>query len=280
MRKVVEIFKIILNLQPNSLTKIWNINKNFSLRQKSDLIVRKVNYGYVSVQGVKEYFKKGITDPDESYPDQPENLKETFQTVYQTLQNIADEGLKEIATYTYKDSSTHYSAKLYSEVAEIVQKRSSISLIHYYAQDEKKTTDYVEKHDPNREALEEMDFHAKGKEKVEIEKEEETDDKEKENSDKRKVVTPSATHTDTGLLTLISCSFVPGLQVLDRASGAFLDVEKIADPGKDLFIIMGRKITQLSTNHSGLFIPTTHRVVLPPNTERNSILYFQDVGQI
>jgi len=95
-------------------------------------------------------------------------------------------------------------------------------------------------------------------------------------------VTPSGIHTDTGLLTCITCAKVPGLQVLDRESGKFLAVETMVQPGKDLFMIMGRKMQVLCQQGSdqSVFIPTVHRVVLPPDTERSSLLYFQDVGQI
>lgn len=43
---------------------------------------------------------------------------------------------------------------------------------------------------------------------------------------------PSKTHTDTGILTLIICSDVPGLQVWDHINGGWIEVEKKFTPGK------------------------------------------------
>jgi len=90
---------------------------------------------------------------------------------------------------------------------------------------------------------------------------------------------PSKTHTDTGILTLIICAEVPGLQVWDSVNKKWLEVEKLVTPREDLFVIMGRKCELFSTVKESPFKATTHRVALPLNTERNSLLYFVDVPQ-
>jgi len=92
---------------------------------------------------------------------------------------------------------------------------------------------------------------------------------------------PSKIHTDTGILTLISCSDVPGLEVENRDNGEFLEVEKIyaETARRDLFVIVGRKIEFFSRNQPPMFKATVHRVMLPYNIERNSMLYFVDVPQ-
>eukprot|EP01119_Soliformovum_irregulare_P023477 TRINITY_DN8196_c0_g1_i2.p1 TRINITY_DN8196_c0_g1~~TRINITY_DN8196_c0_g1_i2.p1 ORF type:complete len:175 (-),score=35.49 TRINITY_DN8196_c0_g1_i2:26-550(-) len=88
---------------------------------------------------------------------------------------------------------------------------------------------------------------------------------------------PSKTHTDTGILTLIICADVPGLQVWDIQSNRWIEVEKVFNPHTDMFVIMGRKMQFFSAQESSIFKATTHRVALPLNTERTSLLYFVDV---
>jgi len=64
---------------------------------------------------------------------------------------------------------------------------------------------------------------------------------------------------DTGLLTVIACSKVPGLQIYDRMLGCYVDVEPMGRPWKDLIVFMGEKIPLFSA--SSLFPATKHRVV-------------------
>jgi len=90
---------------------------------------------------------------------------------------------------------------------------------------------------------------------------------------------PSKTHTDTGIMTFIICAEVPGLQVWDTLNDEWLEVEKICNPKSDLFVIAGRKLPlfyQKGAQESP-FKATRHRVALPLNTGRTSLLYFLDV---
>jgi isopenicillin N synthase-like dioxygenase len=90
---------------------------------------------------------------------------------------------------------------------------------------------------------------------------------------------PSKTHTDTGILTLIICSDVPGLQVWDTKNDEWLEVEKIVNPMEDMFVVLGRKMQLFAQDQPSVLMPCTHRVALPLNTERSSLLYFLDVPQ-
>jgi len=86
-------------------------------------------------------------------------------------------------------------------------------------------------------------------------------------------------HTDTGVLTLIMCSSVAGLQIEKRgSSGEWLEVEKTNTPGVDLFVIGGGKLHMFGRNEveRETFPPTVHRVMLPHNLQRYSLLYFLD----
>lgn len=76
------------------------------------------------------------------------------------------------------------------------------------------------------------------------------------------------------------CSDVPALQVQDRVTKKWYMPEKYCNPKKDCFVILGLKMNRFATfseAESKKFLPTLHRVVLPFNTHRNSLLYFQDL---
>lgn len=47
---------------------------SYRLRPRDNIIDRKVNYGYVLVEGVKEYFKKSQSDPVDSFPPEPKDF--------------------------------------------------------------------------------------------------------------------------------------------------------------------------------------------------------------
>lgn len=77
-------------------------------------------------------------------------------------------------------------------------------------------------------------------------------------------------HEDSNLFTLILCSDTPGLQVWDKSKNEFVEVEREATAGLDVFCVLGRKLTDVVST----LTPTTHRVVLPYSTERYSLIFF------
>lgn len=70
-------------------------------------------------------------------------------------------------------------------------------------------------------------------------------------------------------------SEVQGLQVLDQLHNKYLNLEEVGQVG-DLVLIMGRKIEFLLSEGAKL-TPTLHKVVIPKNRERFSILFFMDL---
>jgi isopenicillin N synthase-like dioxygenase len=86
---------------------------------------------------------------------------------------------------------------------------------------------------------------------------------------------PCDAHYDTGILTMILLSEVPGLQVENRETKEWIPIEKVGRPG-DFALIMGRKIDLLAKKEVGLQ-PTYHRVQIPSNVVRHSILFFYDL---
>lgn len=86
---------------------------------------------------------------------------------------------------------------------------------------------------------------------------------------------PLGEHVDTGVMTLIRISEVPGLQIFDQLHQKFLNVEELGEVGS-LVLILGRKI-ELLLSRSVKLEPTLHKVVIPKNKERFSILFFMDL---
>jgi len=183
---------------------------------------------------------------DDPLPD-VEDFQTKFERFRKNINDVAVQCLDLLCNYQCEDGQSFLEEKLYHDVKKGIEKKSSISMIHYY---------------PRKPPEEREEGDKLG------------DDEEGQN-------VPSKTHTDTGLITLISCAEVPGLQVENRANGEFLEVETIyaETARRDLFVIIGRKIELFARKEPAFFKATVHRVVLPYNIERNSMLYFVDIPQ-
>ena len=108
---------------------------------------------------------------------------------------------------------------------------------------------------------------------IDDEEDKEEEEEEEDEEEKRKVC---GEHYDTGVMTLIRLSDVAGLEVFDEiGKEGWIEVEKEGREG-DMVLIMGRKIELLTHKQANLH-PSFHRVVLPPNTQRYSILFFFDL---
>jgi len=154
-------------------------------------------------------------------------------------------GLKHLATDVLEDGKTYMDQALFTEVTKRMVERSSISVINYFPRPTPQQRGGVMEKSDGEDGL----------------------------------FVPSAVHTDTGILTLISCSEVPGLQVQPKGETNFIEVEKIFDPRRDLFLILGQKIEIFAQNNKekAKYQPTVHRVHLPYETARSSLLLFADV---
>ncbi|KAL6077073.1 hypothetical protein QOT17_002381 [Balamuthia mandrillaris] len=263
--------------QPINYKERYSMGTRFNTQSK-------VNRGYLLVEHVKEYLKLGSQD---IVPDQPSNFQETFDKAYEQVAMLTKKALSLLASYTAEgeiatkldNTYTHFSLEMLNEINIAIETRSSISVINYF-----KNGDYK---------IHELEKQKKLKMKIRETHENETIDlidnrqeqKENEidiNEPSNEMFIPSATHCDTGLLTAIVCAPVPGLQVKDKVTNEFLEVEKLVEPCQDMFIIMGNKIQQFCQHgaEASLFEPTVHRVMLPANTSRTSFLFFLDVGQV
>jgi len=201
---------------------------------------RQVNKGFL-VLDHKEFLKLSLTDPTQKMPDRPEQLGGTFKVLCENWEGMMKKFLKIMLDTTEPETGKPYS-KDYSAIMEFVGMGSSVSIIDYHAIPKNEA-----KYASSDKATDDNHF-------------------------------PSATHFDTGLLTFIMCSSVPALQIQDRVTKEWFMPEKICTPGRDAFLIIGTKLKLLSSNGASKFIPPTlHRVCLPYETQRNSLLYFMDL---
>jgi len=88
---------------------------------------------------------------------------------------------------------------------------------------------------------------------------------------------PSSAHQDTGLLTLVVCSGVAGLQIYDKQTDTWMAMESNFEPRNYVFVFMGEKISLFSGCEQ--FVATTHRVVIKKSQCRMSMVFLLDVGK-
>jgi len=86
---------------------------------------------------------------------------------------------------------------------------------------------------------------------------------------------PVDEHVDTNVLTLIRIGETPGLRIYDQLYGRWVELEKMAQKN-DLVLLIGSKI-HIFGDHSMPLTPIKHKVIIPKNKERYSILFCLDV---
>jgi len=235
------------------------------VRVQDDLTnaVRKKNEGYLLVEGVKEYLKLRIVDDISVFPTTPEHFHQSFEAVFHLFESILHVCFRSVATHVNQSTGKPFlSPEIFESVMKHAQRKSSVSLIHYWA----KTNEEIHKEKAQANSNEGGIYRGS----LAVDAINDTDFVDTH--------FPSDTHTDTGLLTLIPCAQVPGLQIFDEQRKVWLEVEKMFEPG-DIFVIVGRKTTFFAQEQPPYFSPTIHRVALPANSERDSLLYFFDVPQ-
>jgi len=84
-------------------------------------------------------------------------------------------------------------------------------------------------------------------------------------------------HTDTGLLTFITRTHKPSLEIWDRSIHKYIKVEELVDVG-DIIVFVGEKLPQFS--QSPFWCATPHRVRMAPGVgDRMSIAFLLDVAK-
>jgi len=85
-----------------------------------------------------------------------------------------------------------------------------------------------------------------------------------------------AEHRDTGLITLLVSSNIPGLQIFDNYTKVYIDIEKIVSE-YHVVVMIGQKIPAYSSSSD--FNGTLHRVMTEPGAERSSMAFLLDVAK-
>jgi len=219
------------------------------------------NRGFVWGE-LREFIKHRPEDPPESWPAEARDYEEAYRNLFPLMYDTCWRGFLALSEYPVlckthttpkrrgatkdqgeeEQTDDRVTRKLMIEedvkvMAEFANTMSSMSLNHYFNKNEVMGT----KHD------------------AEV------------------VHTPSSPHCDTGLLTMLVCSEVPGLQFADRKERAWVDIEVVFEPKKHLIVWAGEKIPLFSA--SSLFPSTCHRVEMLSNVERTSLLFLLDVSK-
>jgi len=251
---------------PRALKKKMNLE-----REKEDPLLRnlghRVNAGYL-IQGHKEFLKVKPTDSVEAFPStsqySAEDYKQSLVTLFEALRSLARSALKATATYqvplnskaataktqarikaeiqeggytSSRGSSSYMSKQLYEDVDKLSFDRSSISLIHYFAQKDykfKQLTAARRLRDTHLSTTSESPSESNDSKPFSTFSTSATapasstvTDKvvgamgggmvgEQEMDEKQALQEACQVHTDTGILTFIICSDVSGLHVEDR----------------------------------------------------------------
>jgi isopenicillin N synthase-like dioxygenase len=85
-----------------------------------------------------------------------------------------------------------------------------------------------------------------------------------------------ADHTDTGILTFITRTYHPSLEIWDKKEQKFVKIEELLQAG-DVIAFIGEKIPLFSC--SDKMSATPHRVKMCPGSERISIAFLLDVAK-
>jgi len=83
-------------------------------------------------------------------------------------------------------------------------------------------------------------------------------------------------HQDTGILTFITRTRIPSLEIWDKQEQKYAKIEELLQEG-DVIAFVGEKIPLFSCSNK--FTATPHRVRMGPGGERMSIAFLLDVAK-
>src|SRR3990167_6208783 len=209
------------------------------------------NIGYVDIPEIREFLKFRTSEVVELEECIPNFVKGTDSL--QTLANICWSCFSHLISV----SATPISTEEQKDLKLCLEERASLSIIHYYpagvnesTQDSENTAQIPAEADKTNGVL-----HVCSK------------------------------HQDTGLMTLVMTSGIPGLDVYDTLEKKWLKLEEMIQPFRDsprteiMVLMLGQKAPIFLGNEPS-YQPTIHRVTLPKGVERNSFLYFMDTAKV
>jgi len=223
--------------------------KKFESKYKDELFEqmgRRPNEGYILTANKKEYLKFKAGTHRELFP--TDEIHDQCQVLITQWRTISEACLDAILTEPCSDEKTNEQTAIVTQeeldgIKQFGKIHGSVSLIHYFKQlrgekEEKKLT-------------------------------------EEEELSNRTVEIPLGEHVDTGVITCILCSDIPGLDMMDRRSNKYFLCESMYEPARHMFVIAGRKLELFSSKKP--ITPTWHQVKIDVNTERYSLLYFWEI---
>jgi len=195
--------------------------------------------GYFDIPGLRQYIKLRMSGDRKG---QWPALPADYKQIFENAYSVLERTAWDLFAGLCHFTKTNALLDIMNEVEECTHEMSSLSVIHYY------------------------------RSKV---------DEESTNAGLRDVCDE---HTDTGILTLILCSQESGLQVWDRKNGKWLEIEdelikkfKLSKDEHLVICILGEKIGMFTGSKQ--LSSTLHRVMVAPNVERYSMLYFMDTSK-
>ena len=317
---------------------------------KIDNLLGRPNIGYILTPHKKEYLRFKDSTKKEQFPS--EDIYNQFQELIQQWHNIANVSMRSILTENvlysekmhprhqlksnqYKNNNNNKKGKqkkveptmqpICEEVDKIAQFgkiHSSISIVHYFKENEGVTVgenvnnnvnengeEKTRNKDENDEKKQEKGGEKAEKKENSVETHKDTRENENKNEKKetkkgddddvksevkdgggndeigesdlsisnRTEAIALDKHNDTGLMTFIICSDVNGLEMLDRGTDKYFHCEPhYYDKNKcHMFIIAGRKMEIFSFKKE--IKATWHRVTIPVEQERMTLLYFMEI---
>jgi len=211
--------------------------------------LRKVNEGYLLVEGTKEFLK--LKHKDSKMPRDDPELAEKFPKAWTAMHKICERLLEIVGEGLMDDGKPYIDPTLYSIVKEKMALRSSVSIIHYFPVERDPAGELVEGENLSVPSAIHQDTG---------------------------LFTLILCSNVQGLEVQTNQS-PPSYDGQESDEHPYLKVETMATVHHDLFCIMGRKIELFSRIQPPTYTATWHRVRLPSNTERYSTLFFCDVPQ-
>ena len=220
----------------------------------------KPHIGYILTPSVKEYIRLKKNTDKSLFPSiEIYNLYHKLFDRWNTFTNKCIDIVFDEIVNVFDNKTQKYNLEPIlnkQEKQEIVERNlnySSLSVIHYFD-----------------------NICAKQKNKNESELESKDDEDFNDKYNQRTKEIPLDKHQDTGVMTFILCSDVCGLQIFDRKTNKYIDVENYYDSNQCMFVISGRKMEHIFSWKK--IIPATwHYVKIPVEKERFSLLYFLEI---
>jgi len=247
----------------------------------------------VIVKNQKEYIKIRLEDKTHTEVD-IDNFSTAFVDCANLFLRIAQVCFKSLSSYITAKNQSLFSASVVEAIIPIARDLSSLSLIHYFKQDEINPNLHTTNNGDGEKEPENNNETKTGDENTIENKNEGTKQREIENEDTKQReyeneseylpndydtqtnTNPSRPHQDTGILTFGVVSQVPGLRMLSANTKSWLNVEELYTH-KTILLWMGEKVPLFAGTKE--FLATTHQVILNKETERTSMIFLYDVGK-